>query len=414
MQAKVKVLFFLIFISLPALSATSSVRYGIPAVVELRAPGLGNCTGSIVGDNPLKVLTAEHCLGNYKDGGVEMLDPAVLSKAIRSVQDYKWVKSQRVFLARSKDYRKLLDQISSLKLEIKELELATSYALKKTGITDPAGLLFSKSQKNILSAQETNALFKFISESQLTMRDLQEKLKNLKKTLITRYTDHDVAVLIFPLSFPKDLSLDQKVKSRMILPIARQVPKEKDIPVVLGGFGITHQDENRVIIPNQITPPIGSHFTTNILSVNPKKTSLYSMFGNTSENLEKIKPEPATLGAPLKGDSGSAVLSRDGVIAVTSAISPYSSHQPPAPNWINSVTDPNDFVERYEYIMAHFPSTTAAPALDVFAQVEAEVGALVYSDNVAEYSKIFDAEKQSILLTAKRQAQLNLLILPVR
>jgi len=411
-QSKVKFLFVLIFISLPALSATSSVRYGIPAVVELRAPGLGNCTGSIIGDNPLKVLTAQHCLANFKDGGVEILDPDIFTKGIKSIYDYKWVKSQRVFLARSKEFRKVLDELTSVRLELLELDIAISHAYKKTGLNRTQGFLFSSPQKPLLSSKESSELYRFIAESNMKVKVLEEKEISLKDTLIKRHTDHDIAVLVFPLSLPKDLSLEQKISSRMILPLARKAPVGNDIPVILGGFGITHQNETRFIPAHQIAMPIGSHFTTNLLSINPKKTSLFYILGNTSENLERIKPEPATLGAPLKGDSGSAVLSKDGVIAVTSAISPYSSHQPPAPNWINSVTDPNDFVDRYEYIMAHFPSTAAAPALDVFAQVEAEVGALVYSDKVAEYSKVFDAEKQSILETAKRQNQLKLLRLP--
>jgi hypothetical protein len=402
------------FLVFQAFSATNSVRYSIPGAIELRRED-GICSGSIVGDAPIKVLTAVHCLKNLVDGGVEIIDPV----ATQVSGKVKWVKSSKAYLPKNARYLELLEKKNKLSLEVEELTLVASMAAEKLRGSQPnsgfllGGLLLS-APKPGLSKEEEAKLAKTIQESVMSLQKLGPELVQLENKINVSFVDHDIAVVVFPTSLVGTLSVEERIKNREILPIARSSSKESDIPVVIGGFGFTAMGpQGRFPMRNGAdSSPQMSHFTTNVLSKNPKKPSVYSLFGNTSENLKKSKVAPATMGSPLPGDSGSAVLSDEGILAVTSIISFYSSHTPPAPNWVNLVDEPDSVVERYDYIAAYFPSTTSPIAQEIFAEVEATSGPLVYADQVLEYSKVFVSERQSILATGNSNPLLDLFKMP--
>lgn len=407
---KIAVIFPFSLLVFQLFGATNSVRYSIPGVVELRVKG-GTCSGSLVGDSPIRILTAEHCLANLEDGGAEMIDPL----GTQNSGKLKWIKSSKVFVSKNAEYRSLVEKKYKLAFEIEELELVASIAGNKLRASQLAsdggflGSLFSHSKQK-LSEKEQEKLEQTLEDALRGLEARSLDLKSLETSMAGRFADHDIAVLVFPTSLGGNLSVEQRVKNREILPLARSSSRDKDIPVMIGGFGITSDETQRIVATKARAEqaPLVSHFTTNTLSKNTKRPSMYLLFGNTPRDLKKANIPSATKGVPLPGDSGSGVLSNEGILAVTSFITLYSSHVPPEPNWLNIVDDVDSPVERYEYFMAFFPSTTSDVAQSLFADVESSSGPLVYADQVAEYSKVFESDKQSLLETGKRPMLLDI------
>ena len=414
-----RILPLFLFSVLIAESSTSAVRYSMPAAVELRVGNSGTCSGTIIGDAPLKVLTAEHCLANLTTGGVQILDPT----APIQIGKAKWINSSKVYLPSNPDYLLLVKEKYSLVLQIAELDLVLSMAQKKLRAmslaAQPRGLLgeLFAGPATPPDPEEVKKMGELLIKTVTERETLEQKLEFADESLRKRFADYDIAVLVFDVKLPGDLSVEQKIANRQVIPLARKEGRVKDIPVILGGYGLTGESQRQTIIGHPFglevsIPPKSSHFTTNTLSVHPKRNTMYTLYGNVQANLTKLKAPVGTLGAPLPGDSGSAVLSSEGIVAVTSSISFYSSHVPPTPDWVNTIEDKDDIVDRYDYIMAHFPSVTSPAAQSLFAEVEKGSGALVYADQVKEFASLFENEKLAIQAVGNNKGILNLFASP--
>lgn len=364
-------------------SATQAVSFYVPGIIELKVGSRsGTCTGAIVGDRPIKVLTAEHCLTNHVNGGVYIRDPRFKGN--------NWIASSKVFLSEDESYLKLLTTRNEKRLEIEKQKSSQNETFENLG--NKAGL--------------DEKFFSIISQ----IDQLRIELETVEEQLLHLYTNRDLAILIFDSHLLGEMSESERVKRGEILPLAKNTQGILGKEVILGGYGVQDVSELKNYSKAKFSSGL-SHFTTNVLRL-AEFPDAYQVIGYKNNNYAKRAAlSPGKRGVPLQGDSGGVVLTQNGVIAVNSLISDYRSHLPPEEGWLSS-SPSGSIVKSYEYIIAYFASTSSGAAQKLFDRVEREVGALVYVSEQESWSQTYEYMFEALMNSANRSRAIDLMILP--
>jgi hypothetical protein len=380
-----KIAVTLLFWAASAFGASSALPYEIPAVKSLITKNDGRCTGSVIGDKPIKIMTALHCVGNDEDGGVQFTDP----------QTHALVASKKVYLSNDPKFLEAHNALKGLAHQLeektKELERATDELAALAPPSSPLLGLFGPALPPDAKVTEQRAKTMKLA-FELQKMDLNIQLK--EQDVSMQFPEYDIAVLVFDVSYPGDLSDADRVKALEILPVADEKLESDNEQVIQGGYG------GRSMIHR--TPGNGkSHFTTNELHLDVRSRfadNVYFAHGYPEENLQRLKITRGESGAPIPGDSGGPALTAHGLSGVITTISPYSASTEPLPGWKNSLSEGYVY-KRYDSILSYYPSTSSKVAKEIYAEVEKEYPSIVYAHQVYDYSEIFAELRAKLLAT---------------